>query len=689
MAAPLPPTGRRLVAALSGLVAAASLLPPGPRAIAATRVPEVAVGPEALEAAPRVDARVAEVTVYSDRARVRRRGRATFKAGAAVIRFPDLPGATFLDTVRLSASGARVLRVEAVPIQRDRLAIDQAKKLLDELDAVDDAFAELDDRAALDEWMATLLTQLAPAAPVPEDKREGRKALVVDVASWGKALDFLNERATAARTRLARLADERRELGERRERLRADVAALNQGGFSSRVVEVTAVLEAAAGGTTDLELEYFVPGARWKPVYDLHFSPARGQLRLETAAMVEQATGEDWVEAALSLSTATPGRGIDLPELLTWTLGERSDFVPRPRPVAPSRVEPPMAAPPPPPSPAAETARGIDAQIVRERLARATSPQAHIDRDGNGIPDVPRRQAVRRWAGAMPSPRATAGPPSAAPAAARAPAMDMEEMAVAEEAAPRPRLLSQSVTTSSARGASVASVPLALFDAAPSRRPPPLTDPYLPAVSAGGLDYVYQAPTPATIASSARQVRIPLTSQSFRTSTFYEAAPALAATAFLRARVRNDGKRPLLRGPAAIFGDGELVGMGEIQTTGPGGDIEFPLGADQDIRLVRQVVPSTKTTGFIMKSEETIYDVQIQVGNYKKQPVAIEVVDQIPLSRKDKVEVKLLSTDPAPQGAPDADGVMRWRVSLAAGGTRTIHLRYQIARPKGWRLYQR
>ena len=64
--------------------------------------------------------------------------------------------------------------------------------------------------------------------------------------------------------------------------------------------------------------------------------------------------------------------------------------------------------------------------------------------------------------------------------------------------------------------------------------------------------------------------------------------------------MRNDGKRPLLRGPATIFGDGEFVGMGELKTTGPSGDIELPLGADQDIRFTRQVVPSSKTTGLTM-----------------------------------------------------------------------------------------
>jgi uncharacterized protein (TIGR02231 family) len=225
-------------------------------------------------------------------------------------------------------------------------------------------------------------------------------------------------------------------------------------------------------------------------------------------------------------------------------------------------------------------------------------------------------------------------------------------------------------------------------DATSPARGPALTDPYLPAVSAGGLDYVYQAPTKATIASSSKQVRIPLASQTFQAAVFYEATPALAPTAFLRARVRNDGKRPLLRGPATIFGDGELVGVGEIQTTGPGGDIEFPLGADQDVKLVRQVVPSTKTTGMIMKSDETIYDVQIQVANYKKQKITVEIADQVPRTQRDKVQVQLLGVQPAATGQPDADGVIKWRVDLAPGATQTLKLGYRITRPKDWQLFQ-
>ena len=686
---------RRAPAAGRLWLAALLLALPALRDARAEKVPEIAVGPATLETAQRVDARLAEVTVYSDRARVRRRGRISGagSSGIAVVRLPDLPGAVWTDTVRVSATGARVLRVEARPVERERRTIEQASKLLDELDEVNDRLAALLDLSALDDWELAQLGRLAPAAPVPEDKREGRKALVVDAGAWTRVLDFLAARGEAARGRVARAPEERRPLEERRDRLRAEVAKLNQGGFSERLVEVVAVLEGAGAAGVELELEYFLPGARWRPTYDLHFAPARGQLRLETAALVEQATGEDWNEVTLSLSTAVPGRGIDAPELLTWTLGEKSEFVPQLR----ARYQPPLPPAPPPVvvSQRPDSAREALAESVRARIGRAAqglpapqkiaaeAPPPEEELLAQAAPPRRRMRVSKSLPAEAQSYAGGPAPSAAAPSMARMAAESAPESDQSEE--------DMAGTVSRSRAASsvpVTQVPLALFDR-PPRSAPVLTDPLLPAVSAGGLDYVYPAPTAATVPSSGRQIRIPLAVQTFRAAAYHQATPALATTAFLRARVRNDGKRPLLRGPTTIFSDGELVGQGEIKTTGPGGEIELPLGADQDIRLVRQVVPSTRTTGLIIKVDETTYDVQIQVGNYKKQPASIEVADQLPRSAQDKVEVKLLGVDPPAQGPPDADGVVRWRVDLAAGATRTLRLRYQINRPKNWELYQR
>ena len=104
---------------------------------------------------------------------------------------------------------------------------------------------------------------------------------------------------------------------------------------------------------------------------------------------------------------------------------------------------------------------------------------------------------------------------------------------------------------------------------------------------------------------------------------------------------------------------------------------------------MRQVVPTTRTTGVIMKTEETTYDVQIQVANYKKQKVTVEIADQVPRSRRDKVEVKLLGVSArrhrrARRRRRRSAGGWSWR----PGATQTLKLSYRITRPKDWQLYQ-
>ncbi|HLK92475.1 MAG TPA: DUF4139 domain-containing protein, partial [Polyangia bacterium] len=438
--------------------------------------------------------------------------------------------------------------------------------------------------------------------------------------------------------------------------------------------------------------------------------------------VVQQATGEDWPEARLSFSTAMPGRGIELPELLTWTLGERSEFVPRPRARAAPPVEPSY---PVPTEPVTDERRALDAAVVRARLAQARNAPPSVgalramemkdvvvqDRALDDLIDA----GLAKSAPASPPP-APAGPPAGVARAMRLAerprmqkyqaneAVEAEPASAAseadgEEVATRPRTLGRRSPLASAPAVGKRAgappppparrMPLALYDTPPPSEAPRLSDPYLPAVSAGGFAFVYRAPTLVAVPSTGKEIRIPLASATFGTTAYYQATPALAATAFLHARVRNDGARPLLRGPVAIFGDGELVGVGEIRTTGPSGDIELPMGADQDVRVVRQVVPSTRTTGLMFKSDETTYEVKIQIGNYKKQPVTVEVTDQVPRSWNDKVDVKLLGTDPKPLGDLDLDGTLRFKVDVAAGATRTVTLRYQITRPHDWELYQR
>jgi len=228
---------------------------------------------------------------------------------------------------------------------------------------------------------------------------------------------------------------------------------------------------------------------------------------------------------------------------------------------------------------------------------------------------------------------------------------------------------------------------LSLFEPSHYRRPT-FSDANLPAVTAGGLDYVWEAPARATIPSSGERVRVPLSVDQYQVTAFYEATPSLSKVAYLKATVRNKGKRPVLAGGATVFVGGEFGGDVRLATTGPGGIIELPLGADEDVRLTHTLVPASETVGLISKCDRTRYTTTIEVGNYKSKPIRIHLFDQVPKTRQEEIEIVLGKTTPAVKEGPDEDGLLRWELDLAAGTTKKLEFSYRIDRPEDWRLRQ-
>lgn len=70
-----------------------------------------------------------------------------------------------------------------------------------------------------------------------------------------------------------------------------------------------------------LELSYVVPGARWAPAYQCKLARDGSHAEIQMRAWVAQRTGEDWQGVRLKLSTASPLRFTELPELAALRIG--------------------------------------------------------------------------------------------------------------------------------------------------------------------------------------------------------------------------------------------------------------------------------------------------------------------------------------------------------------------------------
>jgi hypothetical protein len=95
-----------------------------------------------------------------------------------------------------------------------------------------------------------------------------------------------------------------------------------------RGVRLTIVVLASGDGEAELSLIYVVSNARWTPHYDLRAAiatDAKSQpcVELHYRASISQHTGEDWDGVTLTLSTASPLTGTDVPQLEPYWVGER------------------------------------------------------------------------------------------------------------------------------------------------------------------------------------------------------------------------------------------------------------------------------------------------------------------------------------------------------------------------------
>lgn len=115
----------------------------------------------------------------------------------------------------------------------------------------------------------------------------------------------------------------RKELSERREAVDEDEESVR-----NRGTRVTIVVSAESQGEVELSLTYVVTNASWTPQYDLRASVAsdsksQNSVALHYRASIDQQSGEDWSGVALTLSTASPLQGTNVPVLSPYWIGEK------------------------------------------------------------------------------------------------------------------------------------------------------------------------------------------------------------------------------------------------------------------------------------------------------------------------------------------------------------------------------
>jgi len=197
-------------------------------------------------------------------------------------------------------------------------------------------------------------------------------------------------------------------------------------------------------------------------------------------------------------------------------------------------------------------------------------------------------------------------------------------------------------------------------------------------IEAGATSASFKIAVTSSVPSDNSPQKVPITSASLKAAPEYLAVPKRQTAAFLTSKVVNSSDFPLLAGAMNVFLDGTFVATSGLRTVMSGEKFDLALGVDDGIAIKhKRVNKFTEDTGLTNSGKRITYEYLITVQNNKKTSERVIVADQVPLSRNEKVVVKLLSPD-AKDVKPTDEGTLKWTLDLKPGEKRELTVKFTV-----------
>jgi uncharacterized protein (TIGR02231 family) len=273
----------------------------------------------ASEPEQRVNSNITNVTVFLNQAQITRSAKISLNAGVTQLVFDRISPYVNLNSLQVKTeSNVSLLSVS----QRNNFLKDEEKpKLIIDLE---------DSLQVIKQQLETVRIKKEALYLEKEvllsNKQIGGVNSGVKIEDLEDALALFRKRSIEIGEELLKHTNNEIRLKLIQQKLQAQWDSYNNG--RSNIVEVVVTLKTlSAVNNTRIELTYLTGNAAWKPFYDIRVKDTKSALQLVSKAYITQATGEDWNNVILKLSTNNPNEGSTKPELNTLYLRTQSPIV--------------------------------------------------------------------------------------------------------------------------------------------------------------------------------------------------------------------------------------------------------------------------------------------------------------------------------------------------------------------------
>jgi uncharacterized protein (TIGR02231 family) len=200
------------------------------------------------------------------------------------------------------------------------------------------------------------------------------------------------------------------------------------------------------------------------------------------------------------------------------------------------------------------------------------------------------------------------------------------------------------------------------------------------------ISFEYDLPQQITINSSQQRTLIPLTNKKIRADFCYRTIPKINKSAFLVAKLKPDNE--LLAGTVNLYFNERFIGKTKLTEKKSGEEFLLNLGPDREIKIKREKITDKVDENLFAKiNRQTIihdFAYKVTAENLKNKLITLEIIDNIPVSRTDKIKVEQISLTPKPtiKDYQETKGVNLWRLKLDKGEHKEINIKFRLKYPE-------
>ncbi len=292
----------------------------------------------------KLESTIAAVTVYKDRALIKRFAKAEFSQGEQKVVFTGLPNDIDANSVQVYGGGKSILQdLKINDVYTEQSTDIQVDKLIREIEEHEDTLEEINEKIRNASESKNFLVKAAAAST--DSKKELPQTLWTP-EKIDEMLIFYNGKLNIIDQEIRGQKIESRKINKKLTALKEQLQK-----FNTRDVNLEKQIELRIFVTEPAEIElvlsYIVMNAGWQPVYDLRLDSNKKKLTVAYNALVSQKTSEKWSNVKMSLSTARPHVSGTASELTPWYLNIFSEAqyeAPRMRRQASMKSSVPFAA---------------------------------------------------------------------------------------------------------------------------------------------------------------------------------------------------------------------------------------------------------------------------------------------------------------------------------------------------------